>query len=544
MDTTIKTLTALLVINLAVPGAAAAQGSEDDRDALVALYEATDGTNWNNSRYWLSDEWIALWYGVHIPLGSDRVASLSLSENNLTGQIPGTALTQLTKLVGLHLSRNNLTGPIPAELGQLDNLRGLALDDNDLTGPIPAELGQLDNLESLLLSNNNLTGPIPAILGQLDNLETLALIGNNLTGPIPAILGQLDNLTGLWLSNNNLTGPIPAALGQLDNFWFLHLNGNNLSGPIPVELAQLTDLVNDDGLRLDADTGLCLPANFPDSKFLVLARDQGVPACTGETEPPRPVQQTREECMDDAGVAGRGTGGAWDDNVGPCVALPTEEIESTGSLIEACRLCVAEWDAASTESRVAAYASIEFLTYMLNCIVPKIRQAESQGIKLAAAIMVVAAVVGGAGVAAAAGGFIVIMKLARALGYSPAEVVARFIRNALAETEGSGLRPFAGSQHPSDGEWVKVQSTNPDALAFSFDDNGDLLFHYNRAEPAEFVWTLMEGDTPVGSVVLPYVPGPPPMVVPVLPLSAVVGLGVMLTLIAVRFRQRVETSRR
>ena len=34
------------------------------RDALVALYEATNGPNWINNTNWLSDKHLALWHGV------------------------------------------------------------------------------------------------------------------------------------------------------------------------------------------------------------------------------------------------------------------------------------------------------------------------------------------------------------------------------------------------------------------------------------------------------------------------------------------------
>ena len=35
-----------------------------DRTALVALYNATDGPNWTNREYWLSDQPVSEWHGV------------------------------------------------------------------------------------------------------------------------------------------------------------------------------------------------------------------------------------------------------------------------------------------------------------------------------------------------------------------------------------------------------------------------------------------------------------------------------------------------
>ena len=162
-----------------------------DREALVALYNATDGENWSNSDNWLSDATLHEWQGVTTYDGR-RVAGLNLRDNDLSGEIP-------------------------AELGSLSNLTGLSLSGNDLSGEIPAELGSLSNLTALYLNGNELSGEIPAELGSLSNLTGLFLNDNNLSGEIPAELGSLSNLTGLSLSYNDLSGKIPAELGSLSN---------------------------------------------------------------------------------------------------------------------------------------------------------------------------------------------------------------------------------------------------------------------------------------------------------------------------------------
>ena len=46
-------------IRVAAPFSAAA-----DREALVALYRATDGASWRNNANWLSDAPLAAWRGV------------------------------------------------------------------------------------------------------------------------------------------------------------------------------------------------------------------------------------------------------------------------------------------------------------------------------------------------------------------------------------------------------------------------------------------------------------------------------------------------
>ena len=169
----------------------AASGSADtDREALVALYNATDGENWSNNYNWLSDAPLGEWHGI---------------TTNDDGRV-----------TELDLSLNDLSGKIPAELGSLSNLEILKLG-NDLSGEIPAELGGLSNLTRLSLLGNALSGEIPAELGSLSNLKYLTLYDNALSGEIPTELGNLSRLAYLDLYDNDLSGCVPSSLeDQLD----------------------------------------------------------------------------------------------------------------------------------------------------------------------------------------------------------------------------------------------------------------------------------------------------------------------------------------
>ena len=91
--------------------------SEEDREALVAFYHATDGPNWTNSTNWLSDLPMRAWHGVKTD-EKGRVSELSLFGNQLKGDMPA-VLGDLSNLTWLSLSSNQLTGGLPTELGKL-----------------------------------------------------------------------------------------------------------------------------------------------------------------------------------------------------------------------------------------------------------------------------------------------------------------------------------------------------------------------------------------------------------------------------------------
>ena len=252
-------------------------GVQQDRAALVALYEATDGPNWVHSTNWLSDAPLGDWYGVNTD-SSGRVVSLFLkgtpisfrrlqgqTSHRLSGQLPSELgnleylrtlnlgindlsgsipkeLGKLTRLTELNLENNDLSGEIPAELGNLSSLTTLSVADNLLTGGVPPEFSKLVNLKSLDISNNQLNGHIPREIGDLANLSSLDLSGNGIAGPIPTEFGDLTNLTILLLNGNYLVGELPHELSRLTKLREIELDGNNLSGPLPVWLGALEDL--------------------------------------------------------------------------------------------------------------------------------------------------------------------------------------------------------------------------------------------------------------------------------------------------------------
>jgi hypothetical protein len=238
----------LLVAALSV-GVDAHAITQQEREALIALYNSTAGDSWTDISGWktppLAADGFAMpdtecsWYGVIC--SEDRAVGLDLYQNLLVGSIPA-EVTNLVNLEVLDLGDNQLTGSIPPELGNLTNLQVLWFDSNQLSGSIPPELGNLANLTELYIFSNQLTGSIPGGIGNLDNVVVLDLGGNQLSGSIPEELGNLDNVEELYLLSNRLSGSIPPSLGNLTTLAVLDLAENQLTGSIPAALGNLETL--------------------------------------------------------------------------------------------------------------------------------------------------------------------------------------------------------------------------------------------------------------------------------------------------------------
>lgn len=208
-------------------------------NALVALYNSTNGPNWIIRSDWLATTTPCSWYGV--ACDNNHVAQLILYNNQLSGNIPS-QLGNLTKLTWLGLSNNQLSGNILPELGNLTNLAVLFLGANELSGNIPGQLGNLANLTTLVVGYNQLSGNIPPELGNLTNLNWLDVGVNQLSGNMPTQLTQLTNLSYLNVSGNQLSGNIPLQLGNLIDLTELYLNDNQFVGALPGTLTNLNNL--------------------------------------------------------------------------------------------------------------------------------------------------------------------------------------------------------------------------------------------------------------------------------------------------------------
>ncbi|KAG7368616.1 two component regulator [Nitzschia inconspicua] len=132
------------------------------RFALASFYFQMDGPNWASSEGWLTSAPLCQW--EHISCDSRSVLQeMDFEEKNLSGTIPlEVVLLAGTGIQSFILSNNNVSGTIPGGIfASLPRLGILYLDDNALTGTVPAELVMDGRIHTLYVQGNQLAGDWP-----------------------------------------------------------------------------------------------------------------------------------------------------------------------------------------------------------------------------------------------------------------------------------------------------------------------------------------------------------------------------------------------
>ena len=189
----------LLERTFTVTQAAAINYAEEEREALVALWNATGGQEWKDlsnstggqtysTANWCTDAPVDTWYGVTV---------------NPDGHV-----------IYLHLAGVGLKGKLPEEIGKLAFLQELWLGDNDLSGGIPESMGELQVLKDVSMSGMSLSGNLESSsLGNIaSHLKNVSLSGNMFTGGFPEWVGDMPENANFWLQGNCLEGKVPEKV--------------------------------------------------------------------------------------------------------------------------------------------------------------------------------------------------------------------------------------------------------------------------------------------------------------------------------------------
>jgi hypothetical protein len=174
-------------------------------NALVDLYNSTDGSNWTNKSGWedgaaATNCTPCTWYGIKCD-NLENVIEINLYNNNLNGIVPST-LQDLTKLRSIKLLVNNLSGTFPDIWTNMADLQFIDFSNNQFTGSMPSSLGNLLKLNTLYIENNNMTGGLLPAIGDLPNIDVYWAKGNDFSGCFPGTYLNLCDIGSISLINN------------------------------------------------------------------------------------------------------------------------------------------------------------------------------------------------------------------------------------------------------------------------------------------------------------------------------------------------------
>jgi hypothetical protein len=223
-----------------------AQVTEQEFQALKAIYNATGGDSWTNRAGWeninttaTKDDVSTRWFGIST-ITDGHVAYLGMYGNNLTGNFPE-EIGNLQYLTYLNLGNNNLEGPLPQSLKNLTKLYGFAISQCKINGPFPSELFlNWPLLRFFYAGNCGLTGTIPDIFESTPLLQDFWIYNNQLEGELPPSINKL-NLSDFNCSSNKFEGALPT-LDSCKRIYRLSFSDNHFSGSIPESYSHLKNL--------------------------------------------------------------------------------------------------------------------------------------------------------------------------------------------------------------------------------------------------------------------------------------------------------------
>ena len=252
------------------------------REALIKLYESTNGDNWINNKNWCSDKPVTEWYGVSYDSNTNTY-EINLRSNNLVGEINQTFPENINIILIINTlseeGRNHLT---TVNVAGSTSLLSLSCGNNetaslDITGctsleVLHCDIGQLTeldvstckNLKEITCGSNQLTSLDVSMCEKLEgigcNINKLTSLDVSGCTALRWITCDHNQLTSLDVSSEHLTHLTcyTNQLTSLDlsickNLEVLDCSGNLINQEIPDWFSQITYLAYDQKYIYDED---------------------------------------------------------------------------------------------------------------------------------------------------------------------------------------------------------------------------------------------------------------------------------------------------
>ncbi|XP_078575586.1 uncharacterized protein LOC144861517 [Branchiostoma floridae x Branchiostoma japonicum] len=173
--------------------------------------------------------------------GLDRLVSLHLDNNNISGEIQFDTFDEIQQLTNLQLHFNKIDMISPETFASLRNLQFLNLGHNKLS-TIPIVGQKLRQLSQLDLSGNNITNVLVDAFSNLPKLRNLSLSSNRIPAIASSTFNGLINLRELYLDNNQITELPDNLFSALSNLNIINLIGNSISDMYPNTFSGISHL--------------------------------------------------------------------------------------------------------------------------------------------------------------------------------------------------------------------------------------------------------------------------------------------------------------
>ena len=226
---------------------------QQEKNALIDLYNSTNGSQWLNQENWCSNSSLESWYGIS---GTSNVVALELWENNLEGQLPNSLATLLNHAELIDLRGNRLYGRIPQELKMHPRWSDLGWTiimgqsayrfktNEDYTNESPRSGFDLSDGTNLFLPDKEVTlidGSKTQLMPLIKRNKITQIIVDNRNNSPYDITEERINLH-LDYQNKGL-----GTIIELGNYWYEPIGEDwkNFAQTLPVENFTFIDEVND-----------------------------------------------------------------------------------------------------------------------------------------------------------------------------------------------------------------------------------------------------------------------------------------------------------
>ena len=206
-------------------------------EALLDLYDDTNGWSRTNATNWDTDTNICTWNGIgctSAPWSSTvtRVTNIDLQSNNLVGTLP-VSLSALDQIQYFYVHDNQLIWELPSERSTWTGILQFHVYDNQLIWELPSERSTWTNILEFHAGNNQLVWELPSERLTWTNMLQFFAGNNQLVWELPSERLTWTNIQYFYVHDNQLIWELPSERSTWTNIQKFEVDNNLIQGYVP-----------------------------------------------------------------------------------------------------------------------------------------------------------------------------------------------------------------------------------------------------------------------------------------------------------------------